>query len=293
LIVNQLSSKVSGLISSISIIQETKYSIERILETQLIKDEVIGLFKIHKTSSIHFDNVCFSYTKLSGYVLNKINFVLEAGKVTAIVGASGSGKTTLLKLAIGLYSPSKGKILVGNLSQDEFDVKKWRKKCGVVMQDGYLFTDTIKNNITDGIDDVDFAKYIISLKQASIFDFIDNLPLKSETIIGKDGLALSQGQKQRILLARMIYREPDFIFMDEATNSLDSQTERIVLDNLNKLFSKTTRLIVAHRLNTIINSDKIIVLKAGVIVEQGTHNYLLNKRQYYFELIQEQLNQKY
>jgi ATP-binding cassette subfamily B protein len=291
LIINQLSSMVSSLISSVRTVQETKYSLERVLETQLIKDEIVGSIEIREISSIRFIDVCFSYTKLSGNVLNNIDLVIESGKTTAIVGESGSGKTTLLKLALGLYNQTTGKILVGNLEQKDYNNKKWRKKCGAVMQDGYLFTDSIKNNITDGIVDKDYSKYTAALKHAAIFDFVNNLPLKSETIIGKDGLNLSHGQKQRILLARMIYREPDYIFLDEATNSLDSQTERIVIDNLANIFTQTTKLIIAHRLNTIINADKIIVLKEGKIVEQGSHNYLLSKRNYYYDLIQEQINE--
>jgi ATP-binding cassette subfamily B protein len=291
LIVSQFSSKLTSVISSISIIQETRFSLERILETELMKEEIIGSKEVKEVSSIHFNNVSFSYTKLSGNILDNTELVLEAGKTTAIVGESGSGKTTIMKLALGLYNPTKGKVLIGGLEQQDYNVRKWRKKCGVVMQDGYIFTDSIKNNITDGIVDEDYTKYTASLKHACIFDFIDNLPLKSETTIGKDGLNLSHGQKQRILLARMIYRKPDYIFLDEATNSLDSATERKVINNLTNIFPNTTKLVIAHRLNTIINADKIVVLKEGKIVEQGTHDYLFSKRNYYYDLIQEQLNE--
>lgn len=290
LVVNQLSSMIANIISSVTLIQETKFSMERVLEMQSMKDEKIGVKSINTLNTIIFKDITFSYTEISEKVIKKINFTIEAGKTTAIVGASGSGKTTLLKLALGLYSPNNGQILLDDTPMEKYDIKGWRKKCGVIMQDGYLFTDTIMNNITGGGDEgKDYDRYIKSLKLAAIYDFVNTLPLKHETKIGKDGLALSSGQRQRILIARMIYKNPEYIFMDEATNSLDSETERIIMNNLKNIFSNRTILIIAHRLNTVKNADKIIVLRDGKIIEEGTHDELVYNDAYYHKLVKEQI----
>jgi ATP-binding cassette subfamily B protein len=262
---------------------------ERVLETQMLNEEKYGDKPVKPNYNIKFDGVSFSYTDISDNVINNMNFEIEANKTTAIVGLSGSGKTTIMKLALGLHSPKQGKILLNEIPIDEYDLQKWRKQCGVVMQDGYIFTDTIKNNITLSDNDFEETKYINAIKNAAIYDFIDNLPIKHETVVGKEGLSLSSGQRQRILIARMIYKNPDFIFMDEATNSLDSETERFVLNNLNASFDNKTRLVIAHRLNTVKNADKILVINDGNIIETGDHNQLLNNKSFYYNLVKDQL----
>lgn len=289
LVVNQLVSKINGVTGSVSTIKDTKFSMERVLETQMLNEEKYGDKPVKPNYNIKFDNVSFSYTDISDSVVDNINFEIEANKTTAIVGLSGSGKTTIMKLALGLYSPKQGKILLNEIPIAEYNMEKWRQQCGVVMQEGYIFTDTIKNNIILSGNNYDDNKYINALKQAVIYDFIDNLPIKHETLIGKEGLSLSSGQRQRILIARMIYKNPDFIFMDEATNSLDSETEHIVLNNITKNFANKTCLIIAHRLNTVKNADKVIVLHNGKIVESGCHDQLICNRAYYYNLVKEQL----
>ena len=290
LITGQLTSTISNIIGSASTIQETKFSIERILETQALKEEESGDKKVDSSSSISLKNVTFSYTDLSDKVLNNISFTIESMKSTAIVGISGSGKTTIMKLVLGLIEPRKGDILIDNSAMSKFDINNWRSKCGVVMQEGYLFTDSIMNNVTMSDDKIDYDKYIESLKLAAIFDFVNALPIQHKTIIGNDGLALSSGQRQRILIARMFYKDPDYIFLDEATNSLDSETEMVVMGNLNKAFSNKTRLFIAHRLNTVKHADKIIVLDKGKIIEEGNHNELIKKNGFYYNLVKEQIN---
>lgn len=289
LLVSQLNSMVSTLFSSASSIQEVKFSLERIQEIQFVKNESIGVLPVNNVKSIIFKNLSFSYSEISEKVLQNIDFSIESNKTTAIVGTSGSGKTTLMKLALGLFTPTSGNITFDNIPIHEYNIKDWRINCGVVMQDGYLFTDTIINNITELDENINFDNYISALKLASIYDFVISLPIQHKTIIGKGGLKLSAGQRQRILIARAIYKNPDFLFMDEATNSLDSETERIIIDNLDSFFYNKTRLIIAHRLNTVKNADKIIVLKKGEIVEEGSHIELIQKNGYYYELVKEQL----
>ncbi|MDO9186368.1 MAG: peptidase domain-containing ABC transporter [Bacteroidia bacterium] len=289
LIAVQLNSTISSIYGTIALTQEVKFSLERILEIQAIKDELPGTRSVTDVRSIKFKNISFSYTEVSNQVIQNISFTIERNKTTAIVGTSGSGKTTLMKLALGLFTAKSGQIMLEDKPIGDYDIKEWRQKCGVVMQDGYLFTDTIVNNVTETNDDINLENYIQALKNAALYDFVMSLPIGHNTIIGKGGLALSSGQRQRILIARMFYKNPDYIFMDEATNSLDSETERIISDNLDKLFSKKTRLIIAHRLNTVRNADTIIVLKNGTIVEEGSHFELIEKNGFYYELVKEQL----
>jgi len=289
LLIAQLNSMVTSVFMSASVIQEVKFSLERILEIQAIKNEVIGSVSFNSNPSIVFENINFSYTDVSDKVIKDLNLTIERNKTTAIVGTSGSGKTTLMKLALSLCKPTTGEIFLDNLSLNQYNLIEWRKKCGVVMQDGYVFTDTIINNVTETNEEIDFEKYINALQLAALYDFVISLPIKHDTIIGQGGLALSSGQRQRVLIARMIYKNPDYIFMDEATNSLDSETERIIINNLDNIFSNKTRLIIAHRLNTVKNADKIIVLRNGLIVEEGSHYQLIKQNGYYFELVKEQL----
>lgn len=289
LLVLQLNSQALNIYTSASLMLEVKFSLERILEIHSLKNESFGSEPIHNPKSIEFKNVQFAYTEMSTPVIKKVSFSIECKKTTAIVGTSGSGKTTLMRLALGMLIPTEGRILVDGKMLQEHDLSSWTRRCGVVMQDGYIFNDTIINNITESGREVIIENYIKALKQASLYDFVMSLPITHQTIIGRGGLSLSSGQSQRILIARMIYKNPDFIFMDEATNSLDAETEKHINQELESLFSNKTRLVIAHRLNTVKYADKIIVLKNGVIAEEGTHFELIEQKGFYYELVKEQL----
>lgn len=221
-------------------------------------------------------------------VLSDVSFDIEAGKVTAIVGASGCGKTSLIKLLLGYYS-YRGSIKIGGLELRDINKMEWRRRCGVVMQDGAIFSESIGRNIAVSDAPIDKERLDFAAKSARIYDFIQNLPKKYETVIGRCGIGISQGQKQRILVARAIYRNPDFIFLDEATNSLDTENERMIVDNLKRFYHEKTVLIVAHRLSTVMDADNIIVMDKGKIVESGTHERLIKLKGRYFELIRNQL----
>lgn len=288
LIINQLNGITSSIFNSILNIQGIKFSLERILEIHEITNEKSGKEKLNSGNEIQFVSVSYTYTALSNPIINNLNLRVPAFKTTAIVGKSGGGKTTLMKLMLGFLEPTKGHILINNKTIDQYEIKEWRKKCGVILQDSYIFTDTILNNVCEWDENINFEKYENALKLSAIYDFIISLPITNQTIIGKGGLQLSSGQKQRILLARMFYKNPDFIFMDEATNNLDSETEKIIVDNLNQQFKYKTKIIIAHRLNTIKNADNIIVLDNGCIIESGTHTELIKKSGYYLQLIKEQ-----
>ncbi|MDD2634035.1 MAG: peptidase domain-containing ABC transporter [Bacteroidales bacterium] len=291
MVVGQLTSTINNLTNTVSTLQDTKFSLERILETQIVPTDNIGKEKANNNTSIQFKDVSFSYSELNKNILNKLNFTIEKGRTTAIVGLSGSGKTTLIKMLLKLIQPQTGEIIFNNsLNINKINTDEWYKQCGAVMQDGYIFTDTIKNNIVLNSTNYNKTKYEESLRCAELLSFVENLPIKHDTIIGKEGLNLSSGQKQRILLARLFYKNPKFIFLDEATNSLDSETESKIMNNINNFFVESTKVIVAHRLNTIKHADKIIILKNGEIAEIGTHEDLLENKSFYFNLVQEQLN---
>ncbi|HMU04798.1 MAG TPA: ATP-binding cassette domain-containing protein, partial [Saprospiraceae bacterium] len=223
-------------------------------------------------------------------VLDNINLIIPSGKVTAIVGISGSGKTTLLKLLLGFYLPSKGRILVDNTPLQAISKSFWRSKCGTVMQDGYIFSDTIGNNVAESDDIVNFKKLDRALRVANVSDFVFSLPLSYNTVIGSKGMGVSQGQRQRLLIARAVYKNPDFLFFDEATNALDATNERIIMENLNKFNENKTVVVVAHRLSTVKNADQIVVINEGKIVEIGTHNSLVSIQGIYYNLVQDQLD---
>ena len=214
---------------------------------------------------------------------------IPGNKITAIVGTSGSGKSTLIKLLLGFYKPTSGSITLGGTSIDKYSNMQWRNSCGVVMQDGFIFSDSIAGNIGIGDEYPDTLKLSNSIKLANIQTFIDNLPMGLNTKIGSEGHGLSTGQKQRILIARAIYKQPEYIFFDEATNALDARNELIIMDNLNEYFKDHTVIVVAHRLSTVKNADQIIVLEAGEIVEKGTHIELIGRKGFYFNLVKDQL----
>lgn len=218
-----------------------------------------------------------------------MSFDIQEGKVTAIVGASGSGKSTLIKLMLGYYPVMSGSILISGRNVNEYNLKWWRRHCGVVMQDGVIFSESIARNIAVDDSDIDFEQLEKAAKIANIHDYIIGLPLKYNTQIGQDGVGLSQGQKQRILIARAVYKNPDFIFLDEATNALDAKNERAIVKNLDDFYKGRTVVVVAHRLSTVKNANQIIVLDGGTVVEIGNHNSLIKNKGVYYNLVKNQL----
>ncbi|MCL2074631.1 MAG: peptidase domain-containing ABC transporter [Marinilabiliaceae bacterium] len=239
---------------------------------------------------IMFNNVNFKYSgTLSPIILNNIILKIEHKKITAVVGVSGSGKTTLLKLLLGFYYPVEGAVLLGNNDISKINCNEWRKRCGVVMQDGYIFSGTIAENIAISEEKPDFEKLQKAVKLACLEDFVKEMPMGFYTKIGETGLPISGGQKQRILIARAVYKNPDYIFFDEATNSLDANNEKEIMNNLDNFFEGKTVLIIAHRLSTVKNANKIVVLDKGIIVEQGNHAELTALKGKYFELVKNQL----
>lgn len=293
-IIGQLNAPVSQFISFIRESQDANISMERLGEIHNREDEEpIGskrICEIPPNADITFNNVCYQYEgPNSPIVLNNVSFNIPHGAVTAIVGASGSGKTTLLKMMLGFYTPINGSIKVGNNILGKYSESIWRKQCGCVMQDGYIFSSSIAENISLSDDTPDMKRVRQASKIANIQEWIERLPLGYNTIIGADGHGLSNGQKQRILIARAAYKNSPFLFFDEATNSLDANNEKVIMENLDKLFCNKTVVIVAHRLSTVKNADNIIVLDHGNIVEQGNHANLVAKKGYYYELVRNQL----
>ncbi len=221
--------------------------------------------------------------------IDGVSFAILQGKVTAIVGASGSGKTTLIKLLLGYYNVTGGKISISGTDIADYDLKWWRRQCGVVMQDGVIFSESIARNIAVGDGEIDPERLVEAARIACIKDFITDLPLKYDTQIGSDGMGLSQGQKQRILIARAVYKNPGYIFLDEATNSLDAENERKIVGNLAQFYRGRTVVVVAHRLSTVRDADQIIVLDYGRVAETGNHWQLVARRGAYYNLVRNQL----
>lgn len=240
---------------------------------------------------ITFNKVSFTYSGAGNApVLRNISLTIPPGKTTAIVGVSGSGKTTLLKLLLKFYEPQKGEIRLGEMSLGILSHRAWRRHCGVVMQDSYIFSDTIARNIAVGVEKVDMNRLQYAVNVANIEEFISNLPLGFNTKIGSDGNGISMGQRQRILIARAVYKNPDYIFFDEATNSLDANNESVIIDNLERFFKGKTVVVVAHRLSTVKHADQIILLDKGKIAERGTHQELVNLKGKYYTLVKNQLD---
>ena len=221
--------------------------------------------------------------------LEGVSFDIPEGKLTAIVGASGSGKTTLIKLMLGYYPVISGAIFIAGRNINEYNLKWWRRHCGVVMQDGVIFSESIARNIAVDDGDIDVDRLEMASKIANIHDYVIGLPLKYKTLIGCDGVGLSQGQKQRILIARAVYKNPDFIFLDEATNALDAKNEKAIVENLNEFYKGRTVVVVAHRLSTVKNADQIIVIDGGKVLEIGNHHNLIEKKGAYYNLVKNQL----
>ncbi|MFN1215949.1 peptidase domain-containing ABC transporter [Chryseobacterium kwangjuense] len=283
--VNQLSDFIRSM-------QTAKFSLQRISEVEVEETEdAYATLALQKgnSGSIELADVSFRYGKLSSDVLKHISLTIPAGKVTAIVGMSGSGKTTLLKLLLKFFHPTQGTITFCEQDLKLINAKSLRRQCGAVMQDSFLFTDTIAGNIWVGSPEKDLNRVKNACKMVNMQDFIESLPFSYDTQIGSEGTGLSEGQKQRLLIARLIYREPDYIFLDEATNSLDAHNEKLIVEHLNRFFLGRTVVIVAHRLSTVVHADNIIVLDKGNIVEQGNHESLTKSKGAYYHLVKNQL----
>lgn len=293
-ILGQMNAPVSQFIIFVQAAQDASISMERLVEIQNMEDEEPNgderIQVIPENSNLEFNGVSFQYDgPRSAKVLDGINLLIPSGKVTAIVGNSGSGKTTMLKMLLGFYAPVKGTILLGGIPLEKYSEKQWRSLCGTVMQDGYIFADTIAANIAISDDEPDMRRLRMATDLSNISEWIDTLPLGYSTKIGADGHGLSSGQRQRILIARAVYKNAKFLFFDEATNSLDANNEKAIMENLDRLFVGRTVVIVAHRLSTVKNADNIVVLDGGRIVEMGTHCKLVAKKGKYYDLVKNQL----
>lgn len=293
-IIGQMNSPINQLIEFFRSLQYAKLSLERLNEVQSHKPEENEQQKVltikEKGRGIQLERLFFQYEgPKSPYILKDLNLAIFKGKITAIVGASGSGKTTLMKLLLKFYEPSKGKIFYSHDDISVLSPKSIRENCGVVMQDGYIFSDTIERNIATGDEKINKDRLEHAVKVANIKTFVESLPLGYNTKIGAAGNGISGGQKQRILIARAVYKNPHYIFFDEATSALDAENEKIIHNNLQSFFKGKTVLIIAHRLSTVKNADQIIVLKNGKIVEKGTHQELVALKNEYFNLVKNQL----
>ena len=293
-IIGQLNSPVEQLMNFFYSLQDVKISLERINEIHQMDDEngKEGLLTSieDKNEGIDIKNIMFKYDPHAlRKTIDNVNIHIPQGKVTAIVGASGSGKTTLIRLMLGYYPILEGTINIGNTDINKLNKKWWRRQCGVVMQDGVIFSESIARNIAVDDGDIDKERLLKAAEIACIKDYVMALPLKFNTKIGRDGVGLSQGQKQRILIARAVYKNPDYIFLDEATNSLDANNERSIVENLDKFYKGKTVVIVAHRLSTVKNADQIVVIDHGKVVEVGNHESLTAKRGAYYNLVKNQL----
>lgn len=293
-IIGQLNSPIEQLLTFFNSIQDVKISLERINEIHQMEDEdekkELKMSYLNQKFGIQINSIMFKYDPHAlKKTIDNVDIKIPHGKVTAIVGASGSGKTTLLRLLLGYYPVLEGNIMIGGQDINCLNKKWWRRQCGVVMQDGIIFSESIERNIATNDSEVDQEKLMIAAETACIKDYIISLPLKFGTKIGRDGIGLSQGQKQRILIARAVYKNPDYIFLDEATNSLDANNERFIVEKLNKFFKGKTVIIVAHRLSTVKNADQIIVLDQGKVVEIGNHESLTAKKGAYYNLVKNQL----
>jgi ATP-binding cassette, subfamily B, bacterial len=293
-IIGQMNAPLESLVQFLIAWQEAKISLERLNEIHLRPNEEDSdnprITLIPERATLQADGVSFRYGgPHDPLVLRNVSVQFPVGNTTAIVGTSGSGKTTLLKLLLGYYPPTVGKIRLGEISLASISTATWRSRCGTVMQDGFIFSETIAQNIALGDETIDRRRLLHATEMADIQSFVESLPLGYNTKIGQDGIGISQGQRQRILIARAIYKNPDYFFFDEATNALDANTERTVMSNLEKVFEGKTVVVVAHRLSTVRNADNIVVIERGEIVEQGTHVELTARRGAYFELVRNQL----
>jgi len=294
-IIGQTSGPIEQLVNLIRAAQDAKLSMSRLQEIHnkqdeeaIVKNKI--LYPQITLGDLFIENVSFQYEgPNSPYVLKNINLRIPKGKVTAIVGTSGSGKTTLMKILLNFYQPTQGRVLVGNSDLNKISPKLWRSHCGSVMQDGYIFYDTIAKNIAMDGGDIDEKKMEMAIRVANLQDFIESTPNNYTTKIGLSGMGISGGQRQRILIARSVYKNPEYIFFDEATSSLDANNEKVIIDYLNEFFRDKTVVIIAHRLSTVKKADQIIVLNDGKIEEIGNHSTLISNRGRYYELVKNQL----
>ncbi len=292
-IVGQLNSPIAQLINFIRQVQDAKISLDRLSEIHNKEDEeqqgVEKITEIPLDANIELFKMSFRYIGSDQLVLKDLDLTISSNKVTAIVGVSGSGKTTLMKILLKFYEPNTGQINLGNYNLQNISQKIWRHECGVVMQEGYIFNDTIANNIAIGEDYVDKKKLAHAVDVANIKEFIETLPLSYNTKIGMEGVGISTGQKQRLLIARAVYKNPNFLFFDEATSALDANNEKVIMEKLNTFFENKTVVVIAHRLSTVKNAHQIVVLDKGRIVEKGNHNELVNQKGNYYNLVKNQL----
>lgn len=295
-IIGQLNAPLNEFIAFTRTLQDAKLSFSRIAEIHELENEDSHIQEFlpddvfFPSKSLIIKDVSFQYEgPHSPKVLDTIDLIIPEGKVTAIVGASGSGKTTLMKLLLKFYKPVTGSIHIGGVDLAGIAASHWRRRCGVVLQDGYLFADTILKNIALADETIDKQKLLHAVAIANIKDFIESLPLGYSTKVGGNGIGLSQGQRQRILIARAVYKNPEFFFLDEATSALDAENERRIIDNLNEFFKGRTVVVVAHRLSTVKNADQIVVLSNGKIQEVGTHEQLAKSKGVYYNLVRNQL----
>lgn len=293
-IIGQLSGPIGAFIGFAQEFQDAKISLERLNDIHGQQDEEIGISSkvsvLEGRREIRIEDLSFSYDGSNrNYVLRNLNLVIPEHRVTAIVGASGSGKTTLIKLMLGIYLPNKGEIKVGDAPLQMINPHLWRAKTGSVMQDGFIFSETIAQNIAVGEEIIDRVRLRHAVTVANIRSFIESLPLGYDTKIGMEGNGISQGQRQRILIARAVYKNPEFLFFDEATNALDANNEMEIMKNLDEFYKGKTVVVVAHRLSTVKNADNIIVLDGGIIAEEGTHAELVGMQGLYFQLVKNQL----
>lgn len=292
-IIGQLNGPITQLVSFIQSVQDAKISLERLGEVHDRDDEeskakqLISMVKPYQ--SLLVQHLKFRYPGNDEFVLKGITINIPANRTTAIVGASGSGKTTLMKLLLKFYDPISGKIHYGDDDLGAISHRAWRDQCGVVMQEGYVFNDTIAYNIAIGEDTVDQARLLKAVKIANIYDFIQSLPLGFNTKIGNEGIGVSAGQKQRLFIARAVYKNPNILFFDEATSALDAKNERIIMENLNTFLENRTAIVIAHRLSTVKNADQILVIDEGLVKELGTHHELLAQQGIYYSLVKNQL----
>jgi ATP-binding cassette subfamily B protein len=293
-IVGQMNSPIAQLVSFLQTYQDAKISMERLGQVQVLREEEAPengyVQELPAGRALRFEQVSFVYPGAGNQpTLKNLTFAVPAGKTTAIVGASGSGKTTLLKLMLRVYEPTEGQMFVEDTAFAQVSPQHWRQHCGIVMQDGFIFSDTIANNIALNAEYMSQEAIERALHVANLDEYVKSLPLGLHTKIGEDGKGLSGGQRQRVLIARVVHKNPEYIFLDEATSALDAGNERVIVERLNAFFEHRTVVVVAHRLSTVKRADNIIVLHNGAIVEQGNHQALVQQQGYYYSLIKNQL----
>jgi len=293
-IIGQLNVPVNQIIGFFRMSQDAGISLDRLAEVHNMADEDAEsddkINTIPETNSIHLRKVSYQYEgPRSPFALKDVDLLIERNKVTAIVGESGSGKTTLLKVILGFYNPVAGEVMVGDTPLHNISLNTWRRIIGVVLQDGFIFPDTIAKNIAPGTSETDEKRMIRAAEMANIRAFVESLPLGYNTKVGANGHGISEGQKQRLLIARAIYKNPEIVIFDEATNALDANTEKVIVENLADFFEGKTVIIVAHRLSTVKNADRIIVMENGQIIETGNHDSLVKRKGSYFRLVKNQL----